>query len=638
MTKRNLISVKNGTYLSSTIDKLPHGIINKTETGIGATTVELDSRRNSIIVEPLKVTASAKAYKHKALYVGSPTKQFPKKIKMNDIQNYLNDKSTEYKKIVVVADSLDKVIELIPKKDLENYFLMIDESDSFQLDSQFRYAMEKCYEIYKNHPVKQRCMITATPLEFSDPEIANEEQTIIQYEKPITKEVNLYHTDNHLGLAYDKIAEILKSFPNEKIIVAYNNVTKLVGLANSLVKTFGVKENEISILCGTNSKSKAGKYFKELNSSFLPTKIVLKTSAYFTGFDINDYYHLFILVNNADRLNCLSELRIKQIAGRCRLEKGLLSNNIIQEFVPQKTEEQSKEELIEAAQKEIDALNCLTKTYKNSSILNRQINLIRDLLMSKTQYNGFSLVKKDFLTGNAKISYLNIDAALELTRTRKEVYKNKNTLCQKLKSIEYKVNKKEILSKTEVEKIDLKHLIDERSKIIERNIKYKDVQFLEDLLQSENLDAFQVCAYETYTALQQYIDKDYLIDMIIKYSKSKNITCLKNFLKSAQLCILEETTNYKQALCSQFIIGETYDNNQIHTRIKRFFMKIGLSDLNIDEQKAVKYFRLMISHTRNHRISKTAKTVKGYNPLDLPIVKYQSEFPNILERLKNLFG
>ena len=67
-------------------------------------------------------------------------------------------------------------------------------------------------------------------------------------------------------------------------------------------------------------------------------------------------------------------------------------------------------------------------------------------------------------------------------------------------------------------------------------------------------------------------------------------------------------------------------------------MKIGLSDLNIDEQKAVKYFRLMISHTRNHRISKTAKTVKGYNPLDLPIVKYQSEFPNILERLKNLFG
>ena len=84
MTKCNLITVKNGTYLSNTIDKLPHGIINKTETGIGATTVELDSKRNSIIVEPLKVTASAKAYKHKALYVGSPTKQFPKKIKITD--------------------------------------------------------------------------------------------------------------------------------------------------------------------------------------------------------------------------------------------------------------------------------------------------------------------------------------------------------------------------------------------------------------------------------------------------------------------------------------------------------------------------------------------------------------------------
>ena len=638
MIKSTLITVKNETYLSSAIDKLPCGIINKTETGIGATTVELDSNRNSIIVEPLRVTASAKAHKHNALYVGSVTKQYPKKISREDIQNYLNDKSLKHKKIVVVADSLNRVIELIPKNELENYFLMIDESDSFQLDSKFRYAMENCYELYKNHPVNQRCMITATPLLFSDPGMAHEEYTTIKFENPITKKINLYHTDNHLGLAHDKIAEILKSFPDEKIVIAYNNVTDLVGLANSIVKNLGINENEISILCGKNSKTKAGKYFKELDSSYLPTKIVLKTSAYYTGFDIDESYHLYILVNNVDRLNCLSELRIKQIAGRCRAAKGLLSYNILQKYKPQKLKEEKKDKLIEAAQEEINALNCLTKTYNKSSVLKEQIDLVREMIISKTQYNGFRLVKIDFISRDAKISYLNIDAALELTRTRKEVYKSKNTLYKKLMNSGNIITVKEEVSKTDVEKIDLTYLIAERAKYIEHTIKLKDVQLLENLLTNENPDTVETCAYETYIKLQQYVDNDYLIEKIIENTKSKSSTILKNFLKSAQLTILEDTSLYKQALSSQFTIGETYDDNDIHSRINRFYSKMNINDQEIDEKKAVKIFRLMISHTRNPRISNTAKTVKGYNPFNIPIIKYKSEFPDMIETLKNIFG
>lgn len=638
MKKSKLITVKNGTYLSSTLDKLPCGIINKTETGIGATTVELDSKRNSIIVEPLRVTASAKAFKHNALYVGSPTKQFKNKLKREDIQAYLNDKSIEPKKIVVVADSLNRVIELIPEEELINYFLMIDECDSFQLDSRFRYVMENCYEIYKSYPLSQRCMITATPLSFSDPEIENEEQTVIQYETPLIKEMNLIHTDNNFGLVHDKIADILKSYPEDKIVVAYNNVTKLVSLANSIVKNIGVNKNEISILCGLNSKSKAGTFYKELDSCNLPTKIVLKTSAYFTGFDIDDSYHLFILVNNADGLNCLSELRIKQIAGRCRAKKGLLSNNILQEYVSQKLSEVTKKDLIEAAQYEIDALNCINKTFEKSTVLNDQINQIRELIISKTHYNGFSLVKIDLSANRIKISYLNIDAALELARVRKEVYKGKSTLSKKLQSIGYIVTVNEVNSITDVEKVDLTHLVEARAKIIETNIKYKDVQFLESILMDENPDYVEKCAYDTYISLQQYVEHDYLIENILKHCNSRNIAGLKNFLKSAQLSILEDASSYKQALSSQFTVGETYDDKEIHTAINRFLQKIGLGYLKPEEKKAVKMFRTMVSHTRNPRISKTAKTVKGYNPLNIPIVKFKSEFPDMDELFRNITG
>ena len=88
MSKKPHLIVVKTPYLSDTITELPHGIINKTETGIGATTLELNSKRNSIIVEPLKVTASAKAKKHKALYVGSPIGFFKKKIEQKDIQRF----------------------------------------------------------------------------------------------------------------------------------------------------------------------------------------------------------------------------------------------------------------------------------------------------------------------------------------------------------------------------------------------------------------------------------------------------------------------------------------------------------------------------------------------------------------------
>ena len=48
--------LKNGTWLGDVLEFLPNGIINKGITGIGATTLELNCDRNSIIIQPLKMT------------------------------------------------------------------------------------------------------------------------------------------------------------------------------------------------------------------------------------------------------------------------------------------------------------------------------------------------------------------------------------------------------------------------------------------------------------------------------------------------------------------------------------------------------------------------------------------------------
>lgn len=58
--------------LSKYIDKMPHGIIDKKIPGIGATTLEINSGRNSIIVLPTKALAYSKHKQHShTLYVGS---------------------------------------------------------------------------------------------------------------------------------------------------------------------------------------------------------------------------------------------------------------------------------------------------------------------------------------------------------------------------------------------------------------------------------------------------------------------------------------------------------------------------------------------------------------------------------------
>ena len=58
---------KDHVYLSDVFIETPSRFILKDETGMGATYLELEANRNSIIVEPIKITASSKAYKHDAL-------------------------------------------------------------------------------------------------------------------------------------------------------------------------------------------------------------------------------------------------------------------------------------------------------------------------------------------------------------------------------------------------------------------------------------------------------------------------------------------------------------------------------------------------------------------------------------------
>ena len=145
-------TIPQGEILGNVLDFLPYGIVDKTITGIGATTLEILSKRNSIIVMPTRILAYNKSkYKDGLLYVGGEITEFnQKKVTKKQIKNYISNSNIEYKKILVVSDSLPAVLEAIGNAVYENYFLMIDEVDIIQTDSVFRPALEKSIDYYFN--------------------------------------------------------------------------------------------------------------------------------------------------------------------------------------------------------------------------------------------------------------------------------------------------------------------------------------------------------------------------------------------------------------------------------------------------------------------------------------------------------
>src|SRR5690606_23315463 len=90
----------------------------------------------------------------------------------------------------------------------------------------------------------------------------------------------------------------------------------------------GIGEDKIAVLCSLNNSDKVSKYYNELDDVVYPKQINFITSAYYTGYDIEETYHLICVSDVKKFTTLLSTSQIKQIAGRCR-EESLLSETFV---------------------------------------------------------------------------------------------------------------------------------------------------------------------------------------------------------------------------------------------------------------------------------------------------------------------
>ena len=326
----NFLMPKDKGHLQDVFVTTPHGLIKKNKTGIGATTLELNSPRNSIIVVPTRALAYGKAIssriegdpnKYKVLYVGGEITGFT----VPTISSYLMDSSIHYKKFIVVADSLQRLLEVIGKEHYRDYFLMVDEIDSYQYDCSYRPNIEKVMDYYFQFPISHRCLVSATMGEFSNKDIVEEPVINVQFSAPQSRNINLVHTDKAEIRLKKLIEEIASSNPNDKILIAYNSVRGCATIINSFSDSL---KSECAILCSSKNEE-ITEYYSDIVEDKLPKRITFMTCTYFVGVDITERFHLITAINVSKSYTILSTDKLQQIAGRCRHPEGLLSETII---------------------------------------------------------------------------------------------------------------------------------------------------------------------------------------------------------------------------------------------------------------------------------------------------------------------
>ena len=606
--------------LSNYLTKMPHGLVDKKIPGIGATTLEINSKRNSIIVFPTKALAYGKHSKHpNTLYVGSEIKGEKEKVTNQQIEEYLAKDG--YKKLLVVADSLGRLLGIIGKN-YKDYFLMIDEIDVLQTDNNFRPQLENVIDYYLMFPLKNRCMVTATMKEFSNPLLKKECKFSITWIYNARRDVKLLHTNNTTQTVIEEII----SHPRDKIFIAYNSILQIQNILSTLDEE---TRKECAILCSEASIKEAGEYFapKLGDNDTLPARINFATCCYFTGIDIEDSYHL-ITVSDVRRSHSMLTLdRMTQIHGRCRKDNGILSETIIYNTLGYVSVMESMEKytatLLNKAQKVLKVLESADTISQGDYTLTDLFAIIKEAIREKAQERIagnelINLTRKDIYGKNVP-AYLNIDYIIERTDLYASYFMPetlKEVLGKQVNIISYK---------------SLPHGVSPEQNSIEKTNKDAQNKLTDSYIQ-EAIDNIKVLSttgqlndntlhlyirqsrsrtkifLERFIKLYKYVDLDSLLHQLWEIRTSNSIA-YKNLNNAVMYWALDEEHPFKVAIRRSFTLNKSYSASEIQ-EILAPIVQYHLHKV----LKPRKYVALLKSIYATDRTSGNKYTIRGENP------------------------
>ena len=220
-------------------------ILCKKLTGLGATYSEIKASRHSIIIEPNRpvIIGKCKDAEHKndnlfGVYHGIYT---------DDIIDYIEESKGKYLKILTTPESFHKVEEALKATDIEirfHCFLLFDECHKIIKDSDYRDTISLPMDLF--FECEHKALVSATPLDFTDPRFKDFEIMQIVPDFDFSKELFLCITNNVL----QTVKETLES--QDGNIFIFCNSTDMI---YNLIKQLDLFDDS-AVFCSTNSVKK----------------------------------------------------------------------------------------------------------------------------------------------------------------------------------------------------------------------------------------------------------------------------------------------------------------------------------------------------------------------------------------------
>ena len=353
-----MITLKEGQYLSDVMNEiLSNCILSKRIPGCGATTLELDTNRSSIIVVPNVPVIVSKCNKYPNLlgvYEG---------VNQSQIIEYLTNNPT--RKIMTTPESFGKVKNACEKCNINIYsdfFLLEDECHQIIKDVDYRpdIVMPMNDFFLFNH----KALVSATPIGFSDPRFEENHFEIIE----ITADYD-YRQDITVTRTYNIAKAVSQYMDNHNGTICFfiNSVVEIF----SLMKHFDIMEDS-AVYCAPKSRSKLKNEYGFTNahtewSAETMKKYNFFTGRFFTAFDLElDYNPDLVMITdpyNAEYTMLDVDTDCIQICGRFR--NGINSATHIYRVNPEIIVRTKEEVLVDISNREY-AYN-LIQTFYNSA-------------------------------------------------------------------------------------------------------------------------------------------------------------------------------------------------------------------------------------------------------------------------------
>ena len=342
------INISRNQYISDIEPFKSSGIptnsrIPKTITGCGITTFEISfAKHHSIIILPNVPVIKGKVANHNAKYPDAEILGVHKGIDVDDIKAYLL-KKVKYKKILTTPEGFaTKVLKAFADNMehlTEDYFLLLDEAERIVTDVSYRGMITAPLDTFFNF--KNKAIVSATLLPFSDQRFANFETYIIKPDYDFSVPLQVINTNNVIS----SIKHHLDKIKSDHVCIFFNSTRGISAVIDSLK----IKDRS-KAYCSEDSVVKLMiEGFKNASSNFDPKEMnqySFFTSRYFSAVDmLVDYKPDVILVSDiyyADHSILDPHTEIIQIAGRFR--NGVNSITHITNFnslMPTKTPEEA---------------------------------------------------------------------------------------------------------------------------------------------------------------------------------------------------------------------------------------------------------------------------------------------------------